>query len=84
MNGSFLYSNPTITAQIERIQQSCPKLMKSMLTLTDCTVDEKIPGSNMAGFKSHVSLAICSKLKQQYVKSFGLPVKCNFVDAKTF
>ena len=70
--------------QIRRIQQSCPELMKSMLAPTDCIVDEKIPRSNVAGFKFHVSSAVCSKLKQQYVKSLGLSVKCNFVNAKTF
>ena len=55
-----------------------------MLALADCTLDEEILGFNMAGFKSHIFLAICGKLKQKYIKSFWLPVKCNSVDARIF
>ena len=84
INGSFLDSNSTIIAQTGRIQQSYLELMKSMLVLTDHTLNEEILSFNMAGFKSHVFFVVCGKLKQQYVKSLGLPVKCNSVDAKTF
>ena len=38
--------------------------MKNMLALTDHTLDEEMPSFNMAGFKFHVSPAICDKLKQ--------------------
>lgn len=84
MNSSFFHSDPTVIAQIGRIQQFCLELIKSMLALMDHILDEEMSSFNMAGFKSHVSLAVYSKLKQQYVKNFGLSVKCNSVDAKTF
>lgn len=84
MNGSFLHSDPMITVQIGRIQQSCPELMKSMLAPMDHTLNEKMLSTNVAEFKSHISLAVYDKLKQQYVKSLKLPMRCNLVDAKTF
>lgn len=64
MKSSFFYSDLTITVQIGCIQQSYLKLMKSMLVLTDHTLDEEMPSFNMAEFKSYVSFAVCDKLKQ--------------------
>lgn len=79
MNGSFLQSDLKISAQTACLRKAGPKLLESVVSVIDRTINEKISDDSYFEMSpSHLWLAVWGKLKQAYVKRLGLPLKVFF------